>query len=118
MPLPFIVTVNGTGTSAIYTPDRLQNPFNIGIGVNVTNTGGGVGWRIEHTFDPLDNATATVTNWLVNSAIGTQGSAAYTSLVLLDMNYAYAVTGIRLNVGTATATSSVTASINQSSNAP
>ncbi len=117
---PVLLTVNGTGTSAVVTPDYAQNPFAIGIGVNVTGTGNGttVGWRIEHTFDNLNPPTATVTNWFTNAAIGTAGSSAYTSALTLDMNYAFPVRGIRLNVGTALATTTITANIIQASNAP
>lgn len=115
---PVLLTVNGTGTSAAVTMDHMQNPFNVAIGVNVTNTGGAVGWRIEHTFDNLNNATATPTNWFPNASIGTAGSAAYTSVLALDMNYAYPVSAIRLNVGTATATTAVTANIIQATKAP
>jgi hypothetical protein len=117
---PVLLAVNGTGTSAVVTPDHFQNPFAIAIGVNVSGTGNGttIGWRIEHTFDFLDAPTATVTNWFLNSAIGTAGSPAATSVVALDMNYAFPVTGIRLNVATALATTTVQARIIQATNAP
>ena len=117
---PVLLTVNGTGTSAVVTPDYMQNPFQIGIGVNVSATGNGttIGWRIEHTFDDLNPATATVSNWFLNSAIGTAGSPAATSVVTLDMNYAFPVRGLRLNVTTALATTTVQARIIQASNAP
>ena len=113
-----LLTVTGTSTSAPVTMDFMQNPFQVGIGVSVTNTAGAVGWRIEHTFDNLNSPTATVTNWFLNSAIGTAGSPAATSVVALDMNYAFPVRAIRLNVVTAAATTIVTANIIQASNAP
>lgn len=116
---PVLLTVNGTGTSAVVTPDYMQNPFQIGIGVNVTNTGSGtVGWTVQHTFDNLNSATATAVNWFTNAAIGTAGSGAATSVVTLDMNYAFPVRGIRLAVVTAVATTVVQANIIQASNAP
>ena len=116
---PALLTVNGTGTSAIVTPDYMQNPFNIGIGVNVTGTGNGttIGWRIEHTFDNLNPALATVANWFPNSAIGTTAAAA-TSALFLDMNYAFPVRGVRLNVVTALATTIVVVNLIQASEAP
>ena len=117
---PVLLTVNGTGTSSIVTPDRDQNPFAIAIGVNVSGTGNGttIGWSIQHSFDSLDAPTATVTNWFTNSAVGTSGSQAMTSVLQLDMNYAYPVTAIRLNVATALATTTVQARIIQATNAP
>lgn len=117
---PVLLTVNGTGTSAVAVMDFMQNPFNVGIGVNVTATGNGttIGWRIEHTFDNLNTPTATIVNWFPNASIGTAGSNAYTSVIALDMNYAYPVRGIRLNVATALATTTIQANIVQASNAP
>lgn len=115
---PVLLTVNGTGTSAAVTMDHAQNPFNVAIGVNVTNSGGSVAWRIEHTFDNLNNPTAAPSNWFPNASIGTAGSQAMTTVLALDMNYAYPVSAIRLNVGTATATTVVTANIIQATNAP
>ncbi len=113
-----LLTVTGTGSSNIVTPDFMQNPFNIGIGVNQTNTGAGSnGWRIEHTFDNLNAALATATNWFPNSAIGTTATAA-TSAVFLDMNYAFPVRGIRLTVVTAVATTVIIANLIQASEAP
>jgi hypothetical protein len=114
---PVLLTVNGTGTSAVVVMDYMQNPFNVGIGVNVSGGTSAVGWRIEHTFDNLNPASATVSNWFPNGAIGT-GTAAATSVLQLDMNYAYAVRGIRLNVVTAVATTVVIANIVPASNAP
>lgn len=116
---PVLLTVNGTGTSAVVTPDYMQNPFAVGIGVNVTGTGSGTfSWRIEHTFDNLNSPTAVPVNWFLNSAIGTAGAPAGTTVASLDMNYAFPVRGIRLNVVTAVATTIVTANIIQASNAP
>ena len=50
---PVLLTVTGTGTSQTVTMDYMQNPFNVGIGVNVSGGTSAVGWRIEHTFDDL-----------------------------------------------------------------
>jgi hypothetical protein len=112
---PVLLTVNGTSTSAVVVMDYMQNPFAVGIGVNVTNSGGAaVSWAIQHTFDNLNPAAATASNWFFNSAVGTTG----TTSLSLDMNYAYPVRGIRLNVFTATATTVVIANIIQASNAP
>lgn len=116
---PVLLTVNGTGTSAVVVTDYMQNPFQIGIGINVSGGNGTTaGWRIEHTFDNLNPASATVSNWFLNSAIGTAGSPAATSVVSLDMNYAFPITGLRLNVVTALATTIVQARIVPASNAP
>lgn len=122
MPMPAILTVNGTGTSAVWMPDSMQNPMQIGIGVTMTG-GAATAWRVEHTFQDFSSPTATVnatTVWFCNSAIGTSSTfpLAVSTFTALDMNYAFPVTGIRVNVASATGTSIVTATFVQASNAP
>ena len=117
--IPVLLTVNATGTSSIFTPDNAQCPFNVGIGVNVTAGSSTVYWRVEHTFDNLNSATATTVgiNWFPNNAVGTTSTAG-TTAVFLDMNYAFPVTGIRLNVMSAVLTTVVQASIIQAATTP
>ena len=116
---PALLTVNATGTSSIFTPDNAANPFDVGIGVNVTAGSSTVFWRIEHTFDNLNSPTATTVgiNWFPNNAVGTSSTAG-TTAVFLDMNYAFPVTGIRLQVMSALATTIVQASIIQAATTP
>ena len=126
--LPVTVTVNGTGVSRPIVPDIFQNPFNIGVGVvaNLAITGATAvitGWQVEHTFDPnaitnpLWNGTTGVT-WIPNSGLnaGALSSAAVSTAA--NGNYAFGVTAIRLNIGTTTATSVVSMTLVQSSEAP
>ena len=112
---PFQVKVsNGSGTSSVFFPDIYQNPFNIGIGVNIQT--GAATYSVQHTFDystvmaPTWNGTSAV--WFDNSGISA------TSNVTTNGNYAFAVAAIRLNVTAANATSVVVANFLQSSNAP
>lgn len=119
---PVLLTVNGTGTSAVVVTDYMQNPFNVGIGVTMTG-GAGTAWRVEHTFQDFNPPTAAVnatTVWFVNSAIGTSTTfpLAVSTFTAMDMNYAFPVRGLRVNVLSATATSIVTATFVQASNAP
>ena len=119
---PVILTVNGTATSEVVIPDYMQTPFAIGIGVTMTG-GSGTAWRIEHTFADFDDPLAAVnatTVWFVNSAIGTSSTfpLAVSTFTALDMNYAFPVRGLRVNVVSATATSILTATIVQASQAP
>lgn len=122
---PVLLTVNGTGTSPVVVMDYMQNPFQVGIGVNAVGIAS-TAWRIEHTFVNFNPAlatagenNATTTVWFVNSAIGTStDTAAVATAIALDMNYAFPVRGIRLAVVTAAATSIVTANIVPASNAP
>ena len=118
MTLPVTLVVNGTGTSAVWTPDYMQTPFAVGIGVTMTG-GAATAWRVEHTFQdfsPALSTTTATTVWFCNSAIGTSNvltnQATSTSL---DMNYAFPVRGIRVNVVSGTATSIVTATFVQAS---
>lgn len=122
---PVLLTVNGTGTSAVVVMDYAQNPFQVGIGVNAVGIAS-TAWRIEHTFVNLNPATATAgennattTVWFLNAAIATSSNTtAVATAVAMDLNYVLPVRGIRLSVVTAAATSIVIANIIQASNAP
>lgn len=91
MPMPAVLTVNGTGTSAIWQPDWMQTPFNVAIGTIVT---GGAGYSVEFTLDNLSGATATATNWYSHATI-TGLSVSTTG------NIQFPVRGLRLNLVTA-----------------
>jgi hypothetical protein len=104
-----LLSVNGTGTSVVWTPDASQNPFQIGIGCLVT--GATVNFSVQHTFDNLDGVTSAPTTWFDNSGI-TNATAN------IDGNYAFPVTGIRIQTFSAVSTTVVTAILIQADNAP
>lgn len=111
---PVKVTVIGTAISTPIIPDVFQNPFNIGIGVNIQSSAGT--YSVQHTFDystvmsPTWNGTTAV--WFDNSGISG------TSNATTNGNYAFAVAAIRLNVTGATATTMVVMNLLQSQNSP
>jgi len=92
MPMPAVLTCNGTSTSAIWTPDWMQVPFNVGIGTIVT---GGAGYNIEFTMDNMDAATTTAgqVTWYQTqlTALSSSTTATFTT----------ACRGMRLNLITA-----------------
>jgi hypothetical protein len=122
---PIKVSTIGTAISTVIYPDYFQNPFAIGIGVNIAT--GAATYSIEHTFDqnvvysPLFNgvsallptgSTGTAT-WFQNSGING------TSLATSNGNYAFPVAAIRLNVSSVNnATAVVNAWFIQATNAP
>lgn len=117
---PIQLTVVGATASVPFIPDIYQNPFNIGIGVNVAT--GNASWAVEHCFDfttvmsPTWNGTGGVT-WFQNSGLG--ASPAGTTVSTANGNYAFAVAAIRLNVySTNNATATVVANFIQSVNSP
>jgi hypothetical protein len=91
MPMPAVLTQNGTGTSAIWQPDWMQSPFNIAIGTIVT---GGAGYSVEFTLDNLAPATATASTWYTHATISALS-------VSTTGNIQFPVRGLRLNVITA-----------------
>jgi len=115
MGMPAVLTQNGTGTTQIWFPDFMQNPFNIGIQCVATST---VQFNIEHTLDNIEvtqigpfsgNANATTAGnatWIANPGI----TAATTNI---NGNYAFPVRAIRINVQSSTATGMVTATFIQ-----
>lgn len=117
---PIQITQIGAGISTPIIPDIYQNPFSIGIGVNIAT--GSATYAIEHCFDfttvmsPTWNGSTGVT-WFQNSGIG--GTTTGTSTVQLNGNYAFPVAAIRLNVmSTSNSTTTVVANILQSVNSP
>lgn len=102
MPMPAVLTRNGTGTSAVWTPDWMQNPFVVGIALNPAGATG----AIEATYDSLASPTATAGNvtWFTVVALaGAFASATMTS----------PVQGFRINVATALSTGVITATFVQ-----
>src|ERR1041384_7168225 len=97
--MPIRVSVTGTAASTAFIPDIFQNPFQIGLGVNIQSSAGT--YSVQHTFDyttvmsPTWNGSTGVT-WYDNSGI------TGTSLATTNGNYAFPVAAIRLNVTGAT----------------
>ncbi len=93
---PQTITQTATGTSAWIPMDHKQAPFLVSIGCVIS---GGPTYTVEHTFDDiLGGATATA---FPHSSI----AAATTNK---DGNYAFPVTGIRLNVTAGTGSVTMT----------
>lgn len=98
MPMPVLLTVAGTGTSAIWQPDWMQNPFNISIG---TITVGGPSYKIECCLDNLDLSGLGTAAFTAGNA--TWYPIATTTLFSANttMNVQFPVTGLRINLVTA-----------------
>lgn len=97
-----VSTTNVTGASAPLVMNLNATPFNVGFGVVVTGT---PTYTVQHTFDNLSNYDATAsgfTTWFNHPTIASQ-------TINADGNYAFPVSGIRVNVtgGTGTATLTV-----------
>ena len=98
------LTQSGVGTSAVRALDFFQNPFNVGIGVDVTGT---VTYTVEYTFSDPTNADfnpATATWYAVTGLSAESG----------DKSLAFTVPcrGIRVNTAVGT-TGSVVVYIQQ-----
>lgn len=106
MPMPALLTQTGTGTTAIWTPDWMQDPFNVAIGVIDAS---GAGYQIEATLDDLTQGSGyTAANATWYPIATTTVFAASTT-----MNVQFPVTGLRINVVTAAAGSTVSANFIQ-----
>jgi hypothetical protein len=113
MGMPTLLTVNGTGTSAVWQPDWMQNPFNISIGTICNST---ASYQIEACMDDLNVSLATS---LATNAF-TAGNATWypiaTTTVFQSsttMNVQFPVTGLRVNVKSSTAGSTVSVNFMQ-----
>lgn len=99
---PQSVAVSSQAASAPIVVDGRRAPFSAGFGVLVS-AGASLTYSVEHTFDDLlGGVTAAAATWYANATVAAQTTSK-------DGNYAYNVTGIRLNVttwvsGTATLT--------------
>lgn len=117
MPTPFRVTVSGSaGISATYYADYYKRaPFAIGVGCVISTASTGATYNVEHTFDPIafpifgssvGTVASSLATWFQNSGI----TAASCNK---DGNYAFPVTGIRLNVTSASSQGTVTMTLIQ-----
>ena len=92
MARPVRVTVGSVASSAVIPLNTYGDPFNVGIGCDVS-AGGSLTYTVQHTFDDVQSPTfnpATAT-WFSNSTIVAQTADR-------DGNYAYPVTAVRLTV--------------------
>ena len=106
MARPVRVTVGSVASSNVIPLNTYGDPFNVGIGCDVS-AGGSLTYTVQHTFDDVQSPTfnpATAT-WFSNSTIVAQTADK-------DGNYAYPVTAVRLTV-TAWTSGSVTMTVIQ-----
>ena len=110
MGMPVAASVIGTGTF-VYYPDWTISPFQVGIAV-VSGTSGVNGTAtIDVTFDKIDLGTLGTLGTAVANA--TWFTIVAATAVNATSNYTTPVQAIRLNVITATATSSFVATFVQ-----
>ena len=104
MGMPTLLTVAGTGTSAIWQPDWMQTPFSVQFGTIVT---GGAGFKIEACLDNLDLSGLGTTAYTAGNATW------YTVLAVAAANVtgviSAPVTGLRVNLVTAASVASTVA---------
>lgn len=112
MGMPAVITQNGTGTSAIWFPDWMQNPFNVSIQA-ILPASATATFNVEHTLDNIEvtqigpfsgNAVATTAanaNWVVNPLISQ-------AIGSISGTYSSPVRAIRVNILSCSATGFVT----------
>lgn len=88
---PVTQAQTGTGNTTAILLDNYIAPFSVGFGVVVSGT---VTYTVQHTFDG--------TNWYNHPTVAAQTTNQ-------DGNYAFPVTGIRLNVSAGGGTATLTA---------
>lgn len=96
---PKTLTQTGVGTSTAYPIDWRQQNFQVSLGGSVSGT---ATYTVQHTFDNiLDPAVgAGGATWYNHSFLAGQTGSA-------DGNYAFPVTGIRINQTAGTGTTSL-----------
>lgn len=95
MGMPTTLTQNGTGTTSIWTPDWMQNPFNVSIG---TISNGTASYQIEATLNNLDVGSAYTAGNATWYPIAT--TTMFTAST--TMNVQFPVMGLRIQLYTAT----------------
>jgi hypothetical protein len=103
---PVRVTVSSAASSAVIPLSLNADPFNVGIGCDVS-AGASLTYTVQHTFDDVFSPTfnPSTATWFSNSVIVSQTADR-------DGNYAYPVTAVRLTV-TAWTSGSVTMTVIQ-----
>jgi hypothetical protein len=98
---PIRVAVSSATTSAVIPLDQYISPFNVSVGVTLS-AGANLTYKVQYTFDDVFAAAfnPSTATWFDHATI-TGKTASF------DGNFAFPVTGIRLNVtpytsGTAT----------------
>jgi hypothetical protein len=86
---PQSVTVSSQTTSAAVPMDHQCNPFSVGVAC-VVSAGGTLTYKVQHTFDDIQDSTITPT-WFDHETILAKTASD-------DGNYAFPVRAIRLNV--------------------
>ena len=102
-----VSTVSGTsvGTSTGWIPtDLFETPFNVGFGV-VKTGGGDVTFKVEHTFDNVQNSSVTPTAFTHDDVSAATGN--------IDGNYAFPCRAIRLTVVSASGSVGATLTVLQ-----
>jgi hypothetical protein len=82
------ISVGSATTSAWIPLDTNKVPFNIGFGVTIG--AGALTYKVQHTFDDVQNSTVTPTAFDHPDVTG--------KTVNTDGNYAFPVRAVRLNV--------------------
>src|SRR5262245_13025645 len=103
MGMPAVLTQNGTGTSAVWIPDWMQVPFQVGISLVPSGAAGYA--TVVYTLDSFASQTATAGNVTWFTAI--------LSGVATTVNFTTPCQGFRLNVGTSVATTTFAATFVQ-----
>lgn len=88
------VSKTGVGASSALVMNTNITPFNVGFGVTVTGT---VTYTVQHTFDDPSVGFAT---WFDHPTIADKSDNQ-------DGNYAFPVSGIRVNVSSGGGTASI-----------
>lgn len=102
MPMPAVLSQTGTGV-VYWTPDWMQSPFNLGVGLRAGTAA--ITVSVDGSFDNFSVGTANM-NWF---------NIATTSLTttLVTATLTTPIQSVRLNVVSAVATSVATATIVQ-----
>lgn len=92
-------TVTGAGTSSVFALDNMANPFNVGIGVDISAT---AAYTVQFTFDDVsaDTFTAGSATWFTETQFG---SATADKAI----SFTTPCRGVRLNVSASTGTATI-----------
>lgn len=92
-------TVTGAGTSAVIGLDNLANPFNVGIGVDISAT---ATYTVQFTFDDVssDSFSAGSATWFTDTSFGTATADK-------AISFTTPCRGVRLNVSASTGSATI-----------